>query len=219
MVSRGGCRIPLHLDAGLCGLRAVEEFLHFHFHGCAHQNEFILELSNFALENNCFQFLTKFYQQIKGISMGASWAPAYACLHLGLCEEEQVFTNQMYLDHVHTWLRYIDGVLLIWRGTLNELHRFMEQLNVNDLNIYLTYTFDQTKISFLDLWLSISDSTISTCTFRIPFSRQIAITLNGSKTAYQSVNFFALNVTAPNPLNTEEKARTFTEGSGGYTHN
>lgn len=42
--------------------------------------------------------------------MGAAWAPTCVCLHLGLWEEEDVFTSPMYADHVHTWLRYIDDV-------------------------------------------------------------------------------------------------------------
>lgn len=52
---------------------------------------------------------------IKGTSMGASWAPAYASIGgigtytytWGLWVEEEVFTSPMYLGHVHTWLRYI----------------------------------------------------------------------------------------------------------------
>lgn len=37
-----------------CGLRAVEKFLHRHYPGCAHQNKFILELLDFALEKQLF---------------------------------------------------------------------------------------------------------------------------------------------------------------------
>lgn len=59
-----------------CGLRAVEETLHLHYQGCGHQNEFIMELLEFALENNCFQFLSTFYQQTKGTSMGGILGPS-----------------------------------------------------------------------------------------------------------------------------------------------
>lgn len=113
------------------------------------QNEFILELLEFALQNNFFQFLSTFYHQIRGTSMGAAWAPAYACLHLGIWEEEDVYTSLMYRRHVLT--RHIDDVLMLWWGTNDALHQFMLELNQNQRNIWLTYTFDFQKLSFLDL--------------------------------------------------------------------
>lgn len=84
------------------GIRAVEIFLDRHFPNHGPQNEFLVDLLTFALKNNFFQFLSKNYQQINGTSMGAPWAPAYACLHLGLWEEDMVYTSPMYLSHVHT---------------------------------------------------------------------------------------------------------------------
>lgn len=125
-----------------------------------------VELLEFALNNNFFQFASKFYQQIKGTSMGAAWAPAYACLHLGRWEEEEVFNCPMYLSHVHTWLRYIDDVLVIWTGDLDALHKFVDQLNTNERNIRLTYTYDRSKLSFLDLLIGLKGGVISTSTFR-----------------------------------------------------
>lgn len=82
--------------------------------------------------------------------MGAAWAPAYACLHLGCWEEEDVFCLPLYLSHVHTWLRYIDDVLVIWTGNITTLHGFIDQLNVNERNIRLTYTYDRFQLLFLD---------------------------------------------------------------------
>lgn len=70
----------------------------------------------FMLEHNCFQFLGVNYQQIRGTSMGAPWAPSYACLHLGLWEDEVVYASSMYLSHCRLWLRYMDDVIMIWGG-------------------------------------------------------------------------------------------------------
>lgn len=50
---------------------------------------------------------------------------AYACLHLGIWEEEEVFDRPMYLGHVHKWLRYIDDVLVVWVGDIDSLHEFV----------------------------------------------------------------------------------------------
>lgn len=84
------------------GIRAVETFLDEHFPNYGPQNEFLVDLLTFALKNNFFQFLSNNYQQINGTSMGAPWAPEYACLHMGLWERDLVYTSLMYLGHVHT---------------------------------------------------------------------------------------------------------------------
>lgn len=78
------------------------------------QNEFIVELLDFAPTHNCFQFSGTNYQQVSSTSMGAPWAPAYAGLHLGWWEEWEVFSLSIYLCHVNLWIRYIDNILVIW---------------------------------------------------------------------------------------------------------
>lgn len=73
--------------------------------------------------------------------MGAPWAPAYACLHLGWWEESDVYCLSMYLRHVHRWLRYTDDVLVIWGGTMEVLHQLISEFNINERKIRLIYTF------------------------------------------------------------------------------
>lgn len=65
------------------GILAVHHFLDRSFPLMGAQNEFILQLLDMALNNNFFKFAEHYYQQLRGTSMGAPWAPAYACLHLG----------------------------------------------------------------------------------------------------------------------------------------
>lgn len=100
-----------------CGLRAVAHFLEKKYPLLAAQNEFITELLEFMLTNNCFQVLGSYFQQKRGTSMRAPWAPSYACLHLGLWEEEVVYVSSLYLSHSKLWLRYIDDIFMIWGGT------------------------------------------------------------------------------------------------------
>lgn len=84
----------------------------------------------------------------------------------GLWEEDLVVTLSMYLGHVHTWLRYINDVLIIWRGDVASLEAFMLELNKNDRNIKLTYTFDRELFAFLDLSIGVKDSALTTKTYR-----------------------------------------------------
>lgn len=147
-------------------LRAVYHFLDQKFPLVGAQNEFVVDILKFMLEHNCSQFLGVNYQQIRGTSMVALWAPSYACLHLGLCEEEIVYVSSLYLSCSLMWLRYIDNVLMIWGGSQQELMAFIDELNQNNRNIKLTFSYHLEKLSFLDLTIQIKENTIATKTFR-----------------------------------------------------
>lgn len=148
------------------GILAVYHFLEKHFPEMGAQNEFIIDLLELALKHNFFQFSGSNYQQLRGTSMGAPWAPAYACLHLGWWEEEKVYASSMYLGHACCWLRYIDDVLMVWAGTSDELEVFMAELENNTRNIHLTYTADPHQLSFLDLSIRLEGGRLITSTFR-----------------------------------------------------
>ncbi|XP_056387100.1 uncharacterized protein LOC130282654 isoform X1 [Hyla sarda] len=84
--------------------------------------------------------------------MGAACAPSYANLFLGLWERT-LFTSDTcpLAEKVLSWGRYIDDILFIWQGTLDELEQFMDALNNNNLNIHLTHKVNKTNIEFLDI--------------------------------------------------------------------
>lgn len=67
--------------------------------------------------------------------MGAPWALAYACLHLGLWEDEPVYPSPLYGVHASTWTRSID-VWMVWTGTTEELHEFIRTSFLNLISIY-----------------------------------------------------------------------------------
>lgn len=131
------------------GLRAVYHFLDQKFLLLGAQNNFFVDTLVFMLEHNCFQFLGVNHQQIRGTSIGVPWALSYACLHLGLWEEEIVYALSLYLSRSVLWLRYIDDVLMIWGGgSQQELIQFIDKLNENNRNIKLTFSYHQ-KTLFL----------------------------------------------------------------------
>ena len=63
-----------HVD----GIEACKDALNTNTDYTATQIETILHLIQLVLENNCFEFLNKFYRQINGTAMGSPMAPAYA---------------------------------------------------------------------------------------------------------------------------------------------
>lgn len=72
------------------GLRVVSRYLSDR-EGLTHPTGFIVELTKWVLNNNEFLFQDRLFRQYKGNSMGASFAPEYACLYLGHWESEYVF--------------------------------------------------------------------------------------------------------------------------------
>ncbi|CAJ0965458.1 unnamed protein product [Ranitomeya imitator] len=74
------------------------------------------------------------------------------------------------MDKVQGWMRYIDDIWFVWEGTMDELHRLMNKLNDNSLNIHLTYKCGR-KLDFLDLKIEVlDDGTITTDLYRKPTS-------------------------------------------------
>ncbi|XP_069605051.1 uncharacterized protein [Ranitomeya imitator] len=142
------------------GMQAVSYFLEKSTEGTIEHNRFILRLLHFILDKNYFVFDRKFFRQVSGTAMGARCAPAYANLFLGWWEETVVYQHHLFNSKVHTWQRYIDDILLIWMGPIEDCNQFIGDLNVNHLNIKLTSVISATSIDFLDLRLSIMDSRI-----------------------------------------------------------
>src|SRR5699024_8771868 len=67
-----------------------------------------------------------------------------------------------------TYLRYIDDIFIIWTDTEDALHNFINSFNRFHKNIKFTSHVSKTEINFLDVTVSISDSTISTKVYRKP---------------------------------------------------
>lgn len=68
--------------------------------------------------------------------MGAKFAPSVANLYMARWEEEGVLDN---LDpRVMLYRHFIDDLLLIWRGTVEDVESLLHSMNSNDQNISLT---------------------------------------------------------------------------------
>ncbi|CAJ0966225.1 unnamed protein product [Ranitomeya imitator] len=104
--------------------------------------------------------------------MGAACAPSFAGLFLGYWERGVLGGDGPWgADHVQCWLRYIDDLFIIWQGTEKQLQDFMQQLNVNNFNIKLTYFASKNSINFLDINVSVDqDLFLQTDVFRKPTS-------------------------------------------------
>ena len=81
----------------------------------------LVEMAEFILKNNFFEFETKIIQKISRTAIGTTFAPPYKCLFMDRIEND-------FLDSkiVKSWLylRYIDDIFFIWTEGQDKLERF-----------------------------------------------------------------------------------------------
>ncbi|CAN2389486.1 hypothetical protein PRIEUP_LOCUS5899, partial [Pristimantis euphronides] len=136
-----------NIDHGL-GIEAVKNFLRGDPLMPIRQQDFLLDLLRFVLTHNYFSFEDMIFLQTKGTAMGAKCAPSYANLFMGAFEE---FFNINGRSNTVLYKRYIDDLLLIWRGSHDSLKSLVFELNQNNWGLEFTSTIHESNIVFLDL--------------------------------------------------------------------
>ena len=86
--------------------------------------------------------------------MGTKCAPTYASLFMGLFE--QVHIMPKIKDFILIYVRYIDDIFFIWKGTEQELLEFFAGVNEIHPTIKFDYEFSKTSVNFLDTKISLS---------------------------------------------------------------
>ena len=73
-------------------------------------------------------FICKNYLQIRGCAVGTARAPSYASIFMTRFEEKHIYTfikNKVEL--VELYLRYIDDIVFVWKGSEKELKNFFNE--------------------------------------------------------------------------------------------
>ena len=108
---------------------------------------FIMEASQFVLENNFFVFDGTMYRQIIGTAMGKEMASPYACLTVGFLEETilfpkllpQYFQTPLLEKIIDLFFRFVDdGITNLPNEVLADT--FLEILNLMDPSVQWTIT-------------------------------------------------------------------------------
>ena len=122
-----------------------------------------------AMGNNYFWAQGDFYKQIKGVAMGARYAPSVANLVLNRWEEETIFKDNV--TSLIYYRRYIDDILLFWEGPQASLEQFLSKMNTNNYGLSFTAESSKTSSHFLDLTLTKKGSRVLTKTYFKPTDR------------------------------------------------
>ena len=85
-----------------------------------------VDILDFVLKNNNFQFNGENYHQISGTAMGTRVAPSYANLFMTALETKLIDNYRL---KPKVWFRYIDDVFFIWEHGEEELTKWLSYLS------------------------------------------------------------------------------------------
>ena len=121
--------------------------------------EDLLNMAEFVLKSNFFEFNSNIKQQISGTAIGTKCAPTCACIFVD--ESERAFLQTQ--DHQPLlWLRYIENIFFIWIHGEKTLQTYLEKLNKFHPNVKLTHESSKENISFLELNVKLSEEQLET---------------------------------------------------------
>ena len=98
---------------------------------------------------NNFIFNGVNYLQTKGCAMGTKCAPTYANIFMGKFENTHIYPRIS--NKTRIFLRYMDDLFFVWKGTEQELKHFLEEINKVHPTIKFDFKYSTTEIEFLDL--------------------------------------------------------------------
>ena len=123
----------------------------------------ILTLNNFVFNGTN-------YLQINGCSMGTKCAPTYASLYMGWFEHK--FILPRIRQYVSMYVRYIDDIFFVWKGSENELKKFLETINTLHPSIKFDFKYSKESIDFLDTTVKLVNKAITTTLYTKPTDRK-----------------------------------------------
>ena len=147
--------------------------------------EELVQMAEFVLKNNFFEFNGHIKQQISGTAIGAKCAPTNACIYMDKMEGEFLEKQE---HKPFTWLRYIDYMFFISTHGEDKLKTFLGNLNQFHPNINFSHESSTESIPFLDLCVKLSQGKLETDlhkTYRQAPVSPLFFLLSGT---YQAIN-------------------------------
>ena len=126
------------------------------------------------MRSNIFEFNEQLYKQVIGVGTGQKLSPTYACLGMGNYEKIVFNSQHVLLERIILWKRFIDDILMLFRGTKEECESLVNWLNslMPDV-VKLKYEFSYSRIVFLDLEIFIEDGILKTSIHVKPTNKQL----------------------------------------------
>ena len=134
------------------GLSTLHEILEIDNTYNKHQQDIIINLTEWVLTNNYMTFDNHIYKQLNGTSMGTSLSVTYACLYIGYKEQQAInlFKFRKFNDPL-LYKRLIDDCAGIFHNHTHAQNfmQIMEQLT--NEKIRFEYIISDKELTFLDM--------------------------------------------------------------------
>ncbi|KAJ1211274.1 hypothetical protein NDU88_006635 [Pleurodeles waltl] len=125
-----------------------------------------MHCASLAMTQNYFQFEDVLYHQIRGTSMGSTFAPSLACLYMYQFEKNFILpVTNPFFNNIKLWRCYIDDILIIWQGALPNIDLFTSWINTLDPFLKFTAHISTTQVPFLDLLIHNVNGKLETDTY------------------------------------------------------
>ncbi len=108
----------------------------------------LIMMLHWVLFSNTFKYNNKSYLQLNGVATGSPVAPSVANLFMAHLENDVL---DRWRDKLILYKRYIDDIIIIFKGTVEEVEECKHSFNNMHSKIKLTWTVDEQNTTFLDL--------------------------------------------------------------------
>lgn len=116
------------------------------------------------MSSNYFWYKGNYYTQTKGVAMGAKYTPSVANIFMNRWGEEQIYSAVR--PNLILYRRYIDDILIIWKGTEESLQEFFDEINQNIYGITFSGNWSRHSIVYLDLHIYKENGKLHTRTLK-----------------------------------------------------
>ena len=110
--------------------------------------EDLLEMPQFFLKNNYFEFNSNVKQQVSGTAIDTKFAPPYACMFMDRMETE--FLEKQNLKP-WVWFRQIEDMFFVWTHGEDKIDEFLESLNSFRPNLKFILECSEQETNFLHI--------------------------------------------------------------------
>ena len=128
------------------GLVVLENFLDAVRTNKTVPTHFLVSLTKLILSENIFEFDKQLYRQNIGTAMGTPVAPSYANIFMSMIDTMlNSLTTQLNngMNPFISYYRYIDDIFIVYKGPMNVLQLFLEE--INNIHDSIKFTSDMSS--------------------------------------------------------------------------
>ena len=89
----------------------------------------IITLTKLITEQNYFTYNNKTYTQTEGLPMGSPISGILAEIYIHNIEQNHIINNNKYTNKIIYWHRYVDDILLLFKGNTRQVENFHKYIN------------------------------------------------------------------------------------------